>query len=66
MLLISINYFRRREYRAISYDANPDACTTNILMTQKIQKVINSFALEMHLKRGNVTLTEYNINTYES
>ena len=33
MLLISINYFRRREYRAISYDANPDACTTNILMT---------------------------------
>ena len=33
ILLISINYFRRREYRAISYDANPDACTTNILMT---------------------------------
>ena len=33
MLLISINYFRRREYRAISYDAKPDACTTNILMT---------------------------------
>ena len=33
MLLISINYFRRREYRAISDDANPDACTTNILMT---------------------------------
>ena len=33
MLLMSINYFRRREYRAISYDANPDACTTNILMT---------------------------------
>lgn len=33
MLLISNNYFRRRKYRAISYDANPDACTTNILMT---------------------------------